>query len=626
MTTSHDHNISPCIIAILFLQTLPYRISSCYQIFSSYSPTLNSQSFSTCQSIFQNGLILQSSSYYTRKSRKYGINSIRIHVPKAWNSLIGGKIQITGIKNSKIQSDIIDYSSMKKRRRDQIASVLFGLILVLLSKPAFSLSIVTRSPIASIKSETIFKIGIWVLLFTSIALLHATEISITTLYPWKVREFAEKEEKDPSRTTRKGIFQILNDDITNVLTTISVTSTAASIYATTLFTDVASVYFGSEWNTLLLTAITLFFVELIPKSIGVMNAERVARVMVPPINLISKFVSPLGMALSWLSQLILKFFGLTDTTGNCVSDLELRLILTGARDSGTIDHSEQEMIKGVLNLHSQRIKEVMKPRVDIISIPKEMNVASVLSVIRKSGYSRIPVYDGEIDTIVGIVLAKDVLDFFVQGVMNVDHSDIGKESDLSIVTTYSSVNEKMTQGCVRALTGIELASWMELSVMDAQLIEECYFVPDTANGWSVLQEMRKRHIHMAIVVDEYGGTEGLVSLEDIVEEIVGEIYDEDDEDFEFTEDSITIMDDGSFHIRGDADLEYCDMILNLNLDEEEALKEFGTLSGFLCMCAGEIPKVDDFILSRGWSFEVKEADLRRILMVKVEKLIENLDE
>jgi len=293
----------------------------------------------------------------------------------------------------------------------------------------------------------------------------------------------------------------------------------------------------------------------------------------------------------------------------------------GARDSGTIDNSEQEMIKGVLNLQTQLVREIMRPRVDIVAVPKDMSVASVLGVVRESGYSRIPVYDGEIDNIVGVVIAKSVLDFFVKGMLVENHKGIEQQDSL---TSYSlrSLNGEATRGYVRALTGAELASRMEKSIKDADLIEECYFVPDTANGWAVLQEMRKRRIHMAIVVDEYGGTEGLVSLEDIVEEVVGEIYDEDDDaDYEFSEDSIILQEDGTFIIRGDADLDDCDLILGLKLDEEETLKEFGTLSGFLCMCAGEIPKIGDFIMSRGWSFEVIDADPKRILNVKVERLV-----
>merc|ERR1712048_1229291 len=109
---------------------------------------------------------------------------------------------------------------------------------------------------------------------------------------------------------------------------------------------------------------------------------------------------------------------------------------------------------------------------------------------------------------------------------------------------------------------------------------------------------------MAVVVDEYGGTEGLVSLEDIVEEVVGEIYDEDDEEnFEFIQDSIHLQDDNTFIIRGDASLSDCDTVLDLSLGEE-TMKEFGTLSGYLCMLAGEIPHEGDFVMSRGWSFSI----------------------
>jgi len=515
---------------------------------------------------------------------------------------------------------------------------------------------------------------LWVGLFTVLALLHAAEISITTLYPWKVREFAEEEER-ASGGKKRGTFKILNEDITRVLTTILVTSTACSIFATTIFTHLAASLFGTRgerYGAVVLTVVTLFFVELLPKSIGVTNAERVARLMVPPVNIISTVVSPVGISLSWLSKKTLVLLGMGGKNGGAgaVSDSELRLIVTGARDSGTIDHGEQEMIQGVLNLQDQRVKEIMKPRVEVIAVPQTMSVASVLGVVRESGYSRIPVYDGEIDNIVGIVLAKSVLDFFVKGVL-VDDNDVVKKlsSNKGGDDSYSSMTSEEpspyservavklygneNQSYVRSLTGAELATRMDSvsnalttvlymnyqphclslvpcihqSISDAGLIESCYFVPDTANGWSVLQEMRRRRVHVAIVVDEYGGTEGLVSLEDIVEEVVGEIYDEDDaEDFEFSEDSITLQEDGTFLIRGDADLEDCDAILQLQLDEEDALREFATLSGFLCMCAGEIPRVGDFVMSRGWSFEIMNADDKRVLAVKVERLIGAFDE
>lgn len=519
--------------------------------------------------------------------------------------------------------------------------------------------------------------ALFLALFFGLALLHACEIAITTLYPWKVREIAEEEEKQGKT---KGVFRTLNEDITKVLTTILVTSTACSIFATTLFTHLVAGLFGTRgerYGAIALTGLTLFFVELLPKSLGVTNAEVVARLMVPPVNIISVVVSPLGSSLSWLAKRTLKLFGMKGSSaGDGVSDSQLRLIVTGALDSGTIDHGEQEMIQGVLNLQDQRVKEIMRPRVEVVAVPCDSSVVSVLGVVRESGYSRIPVYDGEIDNVVGVILAKSVLDFFVHGVLvddgvltkklgrspsevvveveeaptsdgvlselqqvddnvpipDADHKETLNRS-IAAQTEYSQERVALkstkgdSQGYVRSLTPSELAKRMEMSIKEADLIEPCYFVPDTANGWSVLQEMRRRRVHMAIVVDEFGGTEGLVSLEDIVEEVVGEIYDEDDEeDFEFSEDSITLREDGTFIVRGDADLEDCNTILGLDLSEGEALKDFSTLSGFLCYCAGEIPRVGDFIMSRGWCFEIMQADEKKILVAKVERLVGSLEE
>ena len=422
---------------------------------------------------------------------------------------------------------------------------------------------VKRDPDAVItplsKNELVAKLLIWLGIFTALALFHAAEIAITTLYPWKVREFAEEEEKQSSTAVggkkgRRGTFTALNEDITRVLTTILVTSTACSIYATTLFTHLADHIFGTyaeKWSAIFLTAVTLFFVELLPKNIGVINAERVARLMVPPINMLANVVGPFGFALSTLAKATLRLFGVRTKENSGVTDSELRLIVTGARDSGTIDHSEQEMIKGVLNLQDQKVREIMKPRVEVVAVPKSMSVASVLGVVRNSGYSRIPVYDGEIDNIVGIVLAKSVLDFFVKGVLvdgdykrpnqrddsdplEENVNDDGEKSESSSTTTTTTTKPQEDIGklsfidpptgktmdrYVRSLTGTQLASRMETTIDDAGLIESCYFVPEAANGWSVLQEMRRRRVHMAVVVDEYGGTEGLVSLEDIVEEV-----------------------------------------------------------------------------------------------------------
>ena len=233
--------------------------------------------------------------------------------------------------------------------------------------------------------ELASKLTLWLGVFLALALLHAAEIAITTLYPWKVREFAEEEEKQRGSSggggagggggsRRRGTFQTLDDDISRVLTTILVASTASSIYATTLFTALSHHILGpraDRWSAVFLTAITLFFVELLPKNVGVISAERVARVTVPPINVLANVVGPVGAGLSSLAKGTLSLFGLRKRGDTGVSDSELRLIVTGARDSGTIDHSEQEMIKGVLNLQDQKVSD-LAPWRDTFSVRRSL--------------------------------------------------------------------------------------------------------------------------------------------------------------------------------------------------------------------------------------------------------------
>ncbi|GMI57305.1 hypothetical protein ScalyP_jg11337 [Parmales sp. scaly parma] len=460
--------------------------------------------------------------------------------------------------------------------------------------------------------------SVFLSLFGILALLHAAEIAITTLYPWKVREFA-KEEGDDSP------FHTLNNDITKVLTTILITSTTTSIYATTLFASLVSRTYGAKgerYGSIILTALTLFFVELVPKSIGINNAEFVARRMVAPINLMGKVVGPFGLALTYMAKSLLKLFGMQTKDLELVSEEELRLIVTGARESGSIETSEGDMIQGVLDLQDQKIKEIMRPRVEMIAVPQEMSVVNVLGVIKESGFSRIPVYDGDIDNIVGIVLAKDLIDIFVSGLEN-NSNDFNPNPNPypNLPPLSPKINTPLPQNQFLPPTGEELAARMAQSIDEASLIDQTYFVPQTMIAWNVLQEMRRRRVHLAIVVDEFGGTEGLVSLEDIIEEVVGEIYDEDDDEtVEIDEDAILLGADGSYTVRGDADLEDVGVALGIKIDDN-VMKEIGTISGFLIYVCGEIPKSGDVVLWDQFSFTAEETDEKKILEVKVERLV-----
>jgi Mg2+/Co2+ transporter CorC len=213
-------------------------------------------------------------------------------------------------------------------------------------------------------------------------------------------------------------------------------------------------------------------------------------------------------------------------------------------------------------------------------------------------YSRIPVYKKDIDNIVGVLFSKDLLDF-----LELPPADLPENSD-----AFRSYKPHMKD------------TWTSLSA--SVIMEPTFFIPEKMSAWDALQDMRKRRVHMAIVVDEYGGTAGLVSFEDILEEVVGEIYDEDDIE-EVKEDlrNIFIGKDGSIMMKGIAELTdvYDALGLNLNNDEEleKTLEEYSTIGGLLCSLAGEIPKSGDIIPFSGFVFTITEVDDRRVLGVTV---------
>ncbi|CAM9810971.1 unnamed protein product [Chrysoparadoxa australica] len=446
-----------------------------------------------------------------------------------------------------------------------------------MNMPSASAGTAVLEPLAP--SAVAIRFSLWLFLFLLSAAFHAAEIAITTLYPWKVKEIVEEEgEKSP--------FYILSKDITRVLTTILVTTTIATIYSAALFTNTAIQVIGPKGlalATAVLTATTLFFGELLPKALGVNNAEMVARRLIPIINVLAIFISPIGKGFSTISKVVLSMMGLKTGSGDAVSEEQLRLIIMDAKQSGGIEVQEGSMIEAVLDLQDSKVSEVMRPRVDVVAIESNSTMKDLYRLVNVTKYSRIPVYDGEIDRVMGVCLSKTVLEF-----INNPH-----ELDTALVKEH---------------------------------MEQTYFVPETMTVWNVLEEMRKRRLHMAIVVDEYGGTAGVVTLEDILEEVVGEIYDEEDDEMMESEHYINLNSDGGYTIHGMADLEDVSTVLQTWKVSEENIREFGTLSGYLCSQAGEIPEEGDFITANNFMFTVTKADERRIEEVEAKLIEEEIEE
>ncbi|KAK9005195.1 hypothetical protein V6N11_042640 [Hibiscus sabdariffa] len=380
------------------------------------------------------------------------------------------------------------------------------------------------------------------------AFFSMAETAITTLWPWKVRELAEKESED-------GVFKMLRSDVTRFLTTILIGTTVVNIGATALVTDAATAIFGEAGvsaATGVMTVAILLLTEITPKSIAVHNPTEVARFVVRPVAWLSVILYPVGRVVTYLSMGMLKIFGLKGKSEPYVTEDELKLMLRGAELSGAIEEEEQDMIENVLEIKDTHVREVMTPLVDVVAIDASSTLVDFHNLWLTHQYSRVPVFEQRVDNIVGIAYAMDLLDSVPKG-------------ELLESTTVGDMAHK-----------------------------PAFFVPDSMLVWNLLREFRIRKVHMAVVLNEYGGTVGIVTLEDVVEEIVGEIFDENDSNEEIQKKTgyIVMRAEGIFDVDANTAIDQLSEDLNIKMPEEH---QYETVSGFVCEAFGYIPRTGESI-------------------------------
>ncbi|GBD09369.1 Magnesium and cobalt efflux protein CorC [Candidatus Thermoflexus japonica] len=251
-----------------------------------------------------------------------------------------------------------------------------------------------------------------------------------------------------------------------------------------------------------------------------------------------------------------------------IDEAELRTLVDAGEEGGAIEATEKEMIVSIFELHDTVVGEIMVPRPDMVAIPVTASLSEALNVILQAGYSRIPVYEGTIDHIVGVLYAKDLLRLLRDGI---------REASLK------------------------------------ELLRPPYFVPEGKRIVDLLREMQQRKVHMAIVVDEYGGVAGLVTIEDILEEIVGEIQDE----FDRSEEPLVLpVDEHTYLFDGRVDLDEVQELLGVTLPAEGA----DTLAGYVYERLGHIPAAGETFMEEGLEFRVEEVLGRRIRKIRVRRL------
>ena len=418
------------------------------------------------------------------------------------------------------------------------------------------------------------------------AYFAATEIAFISLNDAKI----EKNAKEGNKKS-KQILKMLKSP-SKFLATIQIGITLAgflsSAFASDAFADKLAPVLNSwlpvigleNWKgisiviiTIILSFFTLVLGELVPKRLAMKYYEKIAYLTIGPIRIISIITAPFVKILTTSTNMISKIFGVNEEEEEIVTEEEIRMMIAEGEEKGTIEQDEKQLLNNVFEFNDIIVSEAMTPRTDMYAININEDIKKVLDEIDEFKYSRIPVYEENIDDIKGILYIKDIL----KPLKNNENVDIKK------------------------------------------LIREPYFVPESKDIDDLFKEMQQNKMQMAIVIDEYGGTAGLITMEDIIEELVGNIFDEyDDEEID-----VKKIDDNTYILSGALTSYDLKKIFGVEMPEGD----YETLSGFLIEKLGRIPNDNEHPIIEGenLTYKIEEVEDKRIKYVKVCKNLNELE-
>ena len=393
----------------------------------------------------------------------------------------------------------------------------------------------------------------------------ATEAALVSISRVKARSMFESRLHGARSVLR--LIEDRNRFLTTVLIGNTIVLLAADSLATYLFIQ-EGIAHAVIWSTALMTFLLLTFGEIIPKTIAVGDAEKWARRLAPWLERVAFLLAPLNAGFLWLTNGILRIFGGTPSAhGPFVTEEDIRTIVNVGAEQKVLEEQEREMIHSIIEFGDTIVREVMTPRPDIVAVERSMLATRALELVIKEGYSKIPVYEGTIDNVTGVVHERELL--------------------------------------------IALANGTLAHVALTSLMRGVEFVPENKRVSEMLREMRRGKYSLAVVVDEYGGTAGLVTLEDLLEEIVGEIRDEHDE---IEEEPIRRISEHEAVVEASTNVED----VNAQLDTELPTDEFETIGGLTVGLFGRLPVVGEEVTAdENVRLKVERTRGRRILAVRV---------
>jgi CBS domain containing-hemolysin-like protein len=416
-------------------------------------------------------------------------------------------------------------------------------------------------------------VPLWELIAIALSLVgsfffSATETSLTALSEARTRQLLEQ-----SRAHRALTVWLKHPD--RILTTLLFGNTLANIGASAVTTDIVA-RSGNDYAVAIATGgvtfVVLTFCEIIPKTVAKRYPVRVSQYVGPLVVLLYWLLFPITYLLLGLTKGLTSLFGLKagSAHGPSVTGEEIEYLISLGSREGVLDDVKRQLLSSVLEFADLLVKEIMVPRTRIVCVHRGATLDEVMKVLSESEHSRIPVYEESIDNVVGVIYVKDLARDVQKGLLSPATFKLDK------------------------------------------YLRTPLFVPELMKISRLLREFQKSHMHLAVVVDEFGGTSGVVSLEDVVEEIVGEIQDETD----FEERSIKALADGRFVADGTAPLREVEQALSVEFPEDG---DYETLGGFLTSRSGKVPPTGAQVVWKGLTFTIRLADDRRVSKVEISK-------
>ena len=403
-----------------------------------------------------------------------------------------------------------------------------------------------------------------------IALLSSSEVAFISLNRIRLRNLIEK------GNAKAKIAQKIRDEHDRLFSAVILSGNLFTILATSVGTAIAISLLGEDIGiviaTIAMTILTVVFGELAPKTFAVTHAEKISLAMARPMEIYIKIISPLVTAFNKMSNAIIRLFGGEVVPApQLMTEDEMKAMIKIGEEEGAIEKEEQEMLHNVFAFGDKKVTEAMVPRTEMVVIAKDAVVADALSLVSEEGYSRYPVINETVDNVTGLLYIKDIV-------------------------------RKMAKEEVPHNTAIK------------NFIRDAYYIPESKMVTTLLDDMQKNKFQIAIVVDEHGGTAGLITLEDIVEEIVGGLQDE----FEAieAEKEVEILDERTFVVTGSTGLDEINELINVELESEE----FHTIGGFLFGLFGHLPKVGEQLKYHNLRFLILEMEGKKIDKLKITRL------